>query len=214
MYIIAADLIYPSVLYFEGMLNNEYNDLQDIPWKQKSKDVYWAGRTSGGLASAHDDWKTYHRQRFVATVNGIVDSPLSKQFVQDAEPYKVRFPDVNQCDEVVCEQMIEYFKVDRIPDHFEEIYKHAYLFDMDGNVFSRRFYSLMYSHGTVLKQTLQQEYFDEWLFPWVHYIPVSMVSLAFFKMKPVFFRSQTQDLCPPSTTIIFAPVICQLNWCL
>lgn len=114
----------------------------------------------------------------MAAVNGLVNTSLSTEFVRDADLYKVRFSAVNQCDEAQCKEMKEFFGIDEKLDSFDEIYKHRYLFDMDGNIFSRRFYSLMFSRSAVLKQTWQLEYFDEWLFPYVHYIPVSMVSLA------------------------------------
>jgi hypothetical protein len=125
--------------------------------------------------NADADWHEYQRQKFVATVNGLVNTSLSEDFQKDKNLYKIRFPAVNQCYEEQCKEMIEYFGVDNKPDPFDEVYNHRFLLDIDGNVFSRRFYSLMFSKSTVLKQTWQQEYFDEWLFPWVHYIPVSMV---------------------------------------
>jgi len=174
-----GDLTYPSILYIEGLLNKEYKAPADQEWDTRNNDLYWTGRTSNGKASAESDWKSNQRQRFVATVNGLVNNSLSNEFSRDADSYKVRFPAVNQCDEGVCQKVIQYFGVDDKPDAFDEVHKHKFLFDMDGNVFSRRFYSLMFSHSTVLKQTMQVEYFDEWLFPWVHYIPVSMVCSNF-----------------------------------
>jgi hypothetical protein len=46
--------------------------------------------------------------------------------------------------------------------------------DVDGNSFSARFYRLLGSRSVVLKQTLFEEWHDDRLVPWVHYIPVSM----------------------------------------
>lgn len=172
-----ADLTYPNVLYIEGLMKGEYDESKDGSWGSKQNDLYWTGRTSGGLANPQNDWHEYHRQRFVATVNGLVNTSLSAEFQKDKDLYKIRFPAVNQCDEIQCLEMTEYFGIDDKPDPFDEVYKHRFQLDIDGNVFSRRFYSLMFSKSTVLKQTWQQEYFDEWLFPWVHYIPVSMVCL-------------------------------------
>jgi hypothetical protein len=175
-----GDLTYPNVLYIEGLLNDEYNDRKDPSWYHKHNDLYWTGRTSGGLAHAENNWHSHHRQRFVATVNGLVQTSLSAEFQKDKDLYRIRFVAENQCDPDQCKEMVEYFGINEEPDPFDEVYKHKFIFDMDGNVFSRRFYSLMFSRGTVLKQTWQEEYLDEWLFPYVHYIPVSMVRGFFF----------------------------------
>jgi hypothetical protein len=173
-----ADLTYPNILYIEGLMNGEYDETKDGSWGAKKNDLYWTGRTSGGLANPQNNWHEYHRQRFVATINGLVNNSLAEEFQKDKELYKIRFPAVNQCDEKQCDEMTKFFSVDGKPDPFDEVYKHRFQLDIDGNVFSRRFYSLMFSKSTVVKQTWQQEYFDEWLFPWVHYVPLSMVCLS------------------------------------
>jgi hypothetical protein len=191
---ILGDLTYPNVLYIEGFLDGEYNERKDPPWDRKHNNLYWTGRTSGGLANSQNDWHIYHRQRFVAAVNGLVNTSLSAEFQRDKDLYRIRFSAVNQCDKDQCEEMEEYFGIDWNLDPFDEVYKHKFLFDMDGNVFSRRFYSLMFSRSTILKQTWQQEYLDEWLFPYVHYIPVSMVRPSLFSV----FEGVQKSLDPGS----------------
>jgi hypothetical protein len=187
-----GDLTYPNALYIEGLLNGEYNERNDSPWHSKLNDLYWTGRTSGGLAHSKNNWRTHHRQRFVAAVNGLVNTSLSAEFQKDKDLYRIRFVAENQCDPDQCKEMVEYFGINEELDPFDEVYKHKFIFDMDGNIFSRRFYSLMFSQGTVLKQTWQEEYLDEWLFPYVHYIPVSMVS--FFSPSLLFHLTSTAPI--------------------
>lgn len=215
-----ADLTYPNVLYIEGLLNDEYQEKHDIPWERKKRDLYWTGRTSGGLANKENNWHAYHRQRFVASVNGLplsLSSPggsssspsdgairTSKEFRKNPSLYNVRFVAHNQCDVDQCAEMDAYFNITGQLDSFDEIYKHQFLFDMDGNVFSRRFYSLMFSRSCVVKQTWQEEYFDSWLVPWKHYVPVSMVSAPFPSLlfqAPCPWRSRCfKRFQPPSHT--------------
>ncbi|KAG8418404.1 hypothetical protein J3458_005822 [Metarhizium acridum] len=47
------------------------------------------------------------------------------------------------------------------------------VFDLDGNGISGRWYRLLASKSTPLKQTLLREWHDDHLVPWVHYVPVS-----------------------------------------
>lgn len=49
-----------------------------------------------------------------------------------------------------------------------------YVLDMDGNRFSGRFYRLLRSNSAVVKQTILKEWHDDWLVPWVHFIPLSL----------------------------------------
>jgi hypothetical protein len=53
-------------------------------------------------------------------------------------------------------------------------FRYRFVFDLDGNSFSGRFYGFLASHSVVLKQTLFREWHDERLFPWVHYVPISL----------------------------------------
>lgn len=46
--------------------------------------------------------------------------------------------------------------------------------DIDGNSFTERFYRLLKSQSTVLKMTMFQEWHDDRLVPWVHYVPISL----------------------------------------
>lgn len=46
--------------------------------------------------------------------------------------------------------------------------------DIDGNGFTERFYRLLKSNSTVFKMTMFQEWHDDRLVPWVHYVPISL----------------------------------------
>ena len=55
-----------------------------------------------------------------------------------------------------------------------DVYKHKYVLDLDGESMSCRFYQLLGSNSVVLKQTLWSEYHDDRLIPWIHYVPLDL----------------------------------------
>lgn len=60
------------------------------------------------------------------------------------------------------------------PESMSAGFTSKYVFDMDGNGFSGRYYRLLRSKACVLKATIFNEWHDDRLQPWVHYLPVSM----------------------------------------
>ena len=53
-------------------------------------------------------------------------------------------------------------------------YAYKFLFDVDGMGRTQRYYRLLGSRSTVFKQTMYQEWHDDRIVPWVHYVPVSL----------------------------------------
>jgi hypothetical protein len=51
---------------------------------------------------------------------------------------------------------------------------YRYLFDLDGNGMSTRFYRLLSRKAIFLNQTWFQEWHDDCLVPWAHYITITM----------------------------------------
>lgn len=89
--------------------------------------------------------------------------------------YNVRFTADPQClDEATCARQKAHFNISGWWEHGAEHMNHRFLFDIDGNGFSGRFYKLLASNATVFKVTLFQEWHDDILIPWYHYVPVSV----------------------------------------
>jgi hypothetical protein len=88
--------------------------------------------------------------------------------------FDVKFTNIVQCDTDDC--------ADELPNHFpvgpgEDMSASLgskLVIDLDGNGFSGRFYRLLRTNCAVLKQTILREWHDDWLVPWMHYVPVSM----------------------------------------
>ncbi|KAJ3736583.1 capsular associated protein [Lentinula guzmanii] len=54
-------------------------------------------------------------------------------------------------------------------DHWQ----YKYLLDLDGMSYSGRFMSFLASDSVPIKSTVYEEFFSEWIEPWLHYVPLS-----------------------------------------
>ncbi|KAJ3776232.1 capsular associated protein [Lentinula raphanica] len=52
-------------------------------------------------------------------------------------------------------------------------WQYKYLLDLDGMSYSGRFMSFLASDSVPLKSTVYEEFFSEWIEPWLHFIPLS-----------------------------------------
>lgn len=180
-----GDVLYPSPFYTESYDMGKYKEGEDPEWEQKKNDLYWAGSTTGAY-DFDDSWRSYHRQRFITVARQLEGSTTT--FLTETKPgvwetyrsreillqlYDAKFTAIIQCAEAQCKVEKEYSQ----PSNREDTgaaYKSRFIFDIDGNSFSGRFYTLLGCRSVVLKQTIFREWHDERLLPWVHYVPVSI----------------------------------------
>ncbi|KAF3909590.1 hypothetical protein AA313_de0205977 [Arthrobotrys entomopaga] len=196
------DIIYPSPWYWAGKVN--YNDEKDIPWDQKKDLLYWRGSTTGGYSTL-SGWRHQHRQRTVMHLNAFNETSqvfelddksqttVWKAKTVDREDYKslidVNFSHIGQCDEHDCDEQREYFKPGEMVDQ-QAAWGYKYLLDMDGNAFSGRFYAFLLSNSAVFKMAMFREWHEEWLVPWVHYIPLSLNMSESFEVLRYFTKEK------------------------
>ncbi|KAF3931018.1 hypothetical protein ABW20_dc0102633 [Dactylellina cionopaga] len=150
------DLLLPSSSPFHpSFLGND----NIRPFDGKIKDLYWRGSPTGGELNEHN-WFKSHRVRLALlsrTAKGFIDAKLTGYFGS---------PKVLEIFEQVFGQPEKADKKDEN--------NHAYLMDMDGNGQSGRYYRLLRSKAVVFKVTAFQQWHDDRLFPWVHYVPVKL----------------------------------------
>jgi len=186
------DILYPSPWYWYGKV--EYDALKDMNWQQKENKLWWVGSTTGGF-SRDGGWRRQHRQIMVKKLNGLDNAqvladtnPNAGQSGQQGAPnwqtkeaprqdYKdlidVHFSHVGQCDPGDCDAMKEFFTIVKPADQ-QAAWKYKFLLDLDGNAFSGRFYAFLKSKSLTFKMNFFREWHEEWLKPWVHYIPLSL----------------------------------------
>ncbi|OAQ59054.1 glycosyltransferase family 90 protein [Pochonia chlamydosporia 170] len=178
------DILIPCPCYVAHPLAE--ND--PLSFLEKKPVLYWRGSSTGGRATRFG-WKNGHRQRFVRFVRSLqeaanaleasqllglgVDSLSKKRIQLFKDAFDVHMSDYLQCDDDACKDMERTLGPTNFePEDTTENYR--YLFDLDGNSMSTRFYRLLSREAVVLKQTWFQEWHDDRLTPWAHYIPVSM----------------------------------------
>jgi hypothetical protein len=176
-----GDIPYPSPAYIEKEF--QYDQTKDSLWTEKTDNLYWAGSTTGGFAKT-DEWQNFHRQRFVTLAQGLgrkqytylrkrdgVVRRVKSKFL-NSQFFQVAFTRIFQCDRRSCRDQKTYFRTKPWDDR-NRAFQSRFTFDLDGNGISGRYYKLLASRSVPLKQTLLQEWHDNRLVPWVHYIPIS-----------------------------------------
>ncbi|KAG8674135.1 hypothetical protein FPOAC1_000098 [Fusarium poae] len=176
-----GDILIPSPAYIEKEF--EYDNDRDMPWSEKTNNLYWRGSTTGGYA--HDGrWRNYQRQRFVSMAQNLGQRKHSylrkdgdsvstvKSGFLNGRLFDVGFTRIFQCDWKFCRDQSTYFDVKSWANK-DKAFGSKLAFDLDGNGISGRYYKLLSSNSLPLKQALLREWHGERLMPWVHYIPVS-----------------------------------------
>ncbi|MCJ1389528.1 capsule-associated protein CAP1 [Xylographa bjoerkii] len=179
------DILYPSPWYWSNKV--PYKESQDYAWENKENQMYWRGSTTGGF-SRDGGWRRQHRQRIVKKINALDNTRIYENetvkggiewHAKDVPrlDYKslfdVHFSHVGQCDPGDCDAQKEFFRIEKgAPQHYAWAYK--YLLDIDGNAFSGRFYAFLKSRSLIFKMAVFREWHEEWIKPWVHYVPLGL----------------------------------------
>jgi hypothetical protein len=179
------DILYPSPWYWNGKVT--YNETADMGWTKKKDKMYWRGSTTGGF-SRDGGWRRQHRQRVVKIVNaGDQAKILINRGEESKEDWQVKevprsdfkkffdvfFSYVGQCDQGDCDAQKEFFDIKESREQ-QDAWAYKHLLDIDGNAFSGRFYAFLQSKSLVYKMAVFREWHEEWLMPWVHYVPLSL----------------------------------------
>jgi Glycosyl transferase family 90 len=178
------DILFPAAWYFADKV--VLNETKDMPWDDKRDVMYWRGSTTSGYS---DDgiWRRQHRQRFVqqaekpgrAQILVRSEDPSSIWLPKDIDRdsfrhlFDVHFSSIGQCSPEDCASQSDYFDVRDMED-FQKAWENKYLLDIDGNAFSGRYHAFLRSRCLTLKLALFREWHEEWIAPWVHYIPLNL----------------------------------------
>ena len=108
-----------------------------------------------------NNFERFHRERVDALA------------LNSSDLYDIAFTDAIQCESEDCQAIRKQYRFDSsVP--LEKNFEHKYLLDVDGNTFSGRFFSFLYSGSLVFKATIFKEHFEGWLKPYEHYVPIEM----------------------------------------
>lgn len=183
------DIMIPCPCYFGHPLLED----DPVPFLDKRPALYWRGQSTG-LRGLKSTWKYGHRHRLVsfiqsmqntakvldvsrffgAKVNEMVDEKMVRLFKGS---FDMQMAEYIQCardgDNSACEEVERALGPGSWSPEDTSL-GFRYLFDVDGNSMSTRFYRLLSHHSVVLKQTWFQEWHDDRLVPWIHYVPVTL----------------------------------------
>ncbi|KAK7063637.1 CAP10 domain-containing protein [Favolaschia claudopus] len=158
-----SDILVPSEFYYtDSWWSPKYGYPNNITWDDKQEKLYWRGMTSGGRVYG-DNYHAFPRLRLIEIArkhHDLMDVKLSG-FHWDLCGDK--------CDG---NKIIHDYDIAKVSSPREEGYKYKYVFDVDGNSFSGRYLGLLKSGSLVFKSTVFAEYFNDWLVPFEHYIPI------------------------------------------
>lgn len=179
-----SDIFYPTIQYWH---DNQLPKHDTLAWEDKKNALYWKGSTTGGWALESNNFRHFLRHRFVEFIQGLANptykllkqsrlgfwtKTTTKELPTDA--YDVHFSAIIQCEpEHVCEEEAAYFQTGAYGPKNESA-GYRFIMDIDGNTFANRFYRSLGTNSVVIKQTGFREWHDERLFPWVHYVPLSL----------------------------------------
>ncbi|KAF2746647.1 glycosyltransferase family 90 protein [Sporormia fimetaria CBS 119925] len=192
-----SDILIPSPAYISPEF--QYHPTKDPPWSSKRNKIYWAGSTTGGFA---DQTFHFHRQRFVSLANNAVAKQHTYLRARNDVVtrthssffntlfFDVAFTRITQCSPPLCYQQKHHLRTKPRVDSHHSL-NSRFVFDLDGNGISGRYYQLLASQSVVLKQTLFNEWHDDRLIPWLHYIPVSLSMEELPEMAAYLMWSET-----------------------
>lgn len=188
---ISSDIIFPSPHYWTDHRRKH----DPVTWERKTHNaLFWKGATTDGWALQDSPSKHHIRHRLVSFINGLNSQPtyifLTRSrfrfwsaFTSTARLpstlYNIAFTKLVQCfPDSICQAEKTLYNIPDTPATLEDLLAeastHKLVLDVDGNSFSTDYYTLLASNSAVLKLTAHREWHDERLFPWVHYIPVSL----------------------------------------
>ncbi|KAJ7244616.1 glycosyl transferase family 90-domain-containing protein [Mycena haematopus] len=158
-----SDILFPTEYYYDrSWWAPHFGYPDNIPWDQKKSKIYWRGMSNGGMIIGSN---YHHFARFK-----LIDIGRAHPDLMDVA--------ITTFAETLCEEdcdrdavMAEY-NITGSGEAREDLYGYKYAIDVDGTTFSGRFLGLLRSGSLVFKSTLFEEYFNDWLRPFEHYVPV------------------------------------------
>ncbi|OJJ79273.1 uncharacterized protein ASPGLDRAFT_77756 [Aspergillus glaucus CBS 516.65] len=204
------DILYPSPWYYTDQIY--FDKDKAVDWDQHITQLYWRGATSGGF-SDKGTWRQQLRQYLVDelthshsnTTELILSQKrpgpeecniweeswdLKEAHVKSNELFNIKFTEVKQCSTTDCDEEDAYFDTAR-REKQSEAWKYRYLLDMDGNAYSGRFYAFLQSYAVIMKLSFFREWHENILFPWVHYVPLSLKTIGYAEILR-FFEQDTK----------------------
>ncbi|KAF9446462.1 glycosyltransferase family 90 protein, partial [Macrolepiota fuliginosa MF-IS2] len=194
-------------------------DPMEVPWEDKLDKIFWRGATTGGGSHPPGFAPQYQRHRFLrmssdqsnTTLHSITfsDPPNSNRYLTSRVPAG----ELNK--EVMDVAFVKAVAVESYPggrealrrDHrfgeavpLGEHWRYRYLVDLDGMSYSGRFLAFLASDSVPIKSTVYEEWFGDWIQPWVHFIPLSATYKEIYNIHAYFSGPTPSTLLATNAT--------------
>ncbi|KAM0791180.1 hypothetical protein ACM66B_005664 [Microbotryomycetes sp. NB124-2] len=160
----------------------------DVDWESKTTKAYWRGKVTRGADTPPGHSSSFQKQRLVKYANQA--SPDSERVLvafdsKTASLSSILMPlaDANTamtdiamaCDPSLgeCSYLKSLGYRVEPPAPLSDAWKHKFVLDLDEVGFSPKFMALMESKSAVVKNSIQLEFWRNWVQPWKHFIPLS-----------------------------------------
>ncbi|KAH8827111.1 capsular associated protein [Flagelloscypha sp. PMI_526] len=195
-------------------------DNMEVPWDEKSDKIYYRAIAMGGGTTPPGFSAQYQRHRFVrmasdesTSVNRsivIADPPNSENYVSTSVPIGKLNEEIMDVGFSVFGDAHNYLGG---ADAMEEELNHAssevlnrnwaykYNVDLDGLGYSGRFMSLLASDSVPMKATVYEEFYSDWIQPWLHFIPLSQMYHEIYNVHGYFSGGTVSTLKAANSTV-------------
>ncbi|KAF7313245.1 CAP10 domain-containing protein [Mycena kentingensis (nom. inval.)] len=167
-----ADILFPAQAdlqyYYRLSRWSPKLGANEVPWASKKDVLYWRGGSTGGRIISTRTSSNHHlfpRFRLLNLARNHTDL-IDARMTTFAHEY-CKTEDGCMFTPIIREYSIFGPKAPR-----REVFNYKYALDIDGNTFSGRFLSLLRSGSLVFKATVYEEFFNDWIRPYEHFIPV------------------------------------------
>ncbi|KAF8909813.1 hypothetical protein CPB84DRAFT_1812991 [Gymnopilus junonius] len=197
-------------------------DPMEVPWEEKIDKIFWRGATTGGgipapsfLRMASDTSNTTTR------VVTFPDPPSSSaQFTSAAVPIGKLNEEIMDCAFVKSVSAASYpggqAALERDHRFGDSVplgrhWSFKYLVDLDGMSYSGRFMSFLASDSVPVKSTVYDEFFTDWIQPWVHFIPLSSSYSEMYNIYSYFSGPTQSTLIAANSSLAVLPAESELK---
>ncbi|KAJ7254365.1 glycosyl transferase family 90-domain-containing protein [Mycena haematopus] len=158
-----SDILFPGEYFYRRSRWSSKLNLTkaNIAWSAKKPQLYWRGASNGGHIIG-ENYRSFPRFRLI---------DLGREHSQLMDVKITNFAEDHCREDCNRNRIIIEYNIGRRVSQKEAL-EYKYLLDIDGNTFSGRFLTLLKSGSLVFKSTVFEEYFNDWIRPYEHYIPV------------------------------------------
>jgi hypothetical protein len=217
----------PSYTYGWDPVNLELREVDpmEVPWEKKVDKIFWRGATTGGGTHPPGVEPQYQRHRFLrmASVAAETDRALTyadpPSSTTNFVTTQVSVAKLNS--DIMDTAFTKAMMPESYPGGLEALrathrfgnavplgrhWSYRYLVDLDGMSYSGRFMAFLASDSVPIKSTVYEEFFSDWIQPWVHFIPLSTSYKEIYNIYGYFTGATKATLETANSSLAEIPI--------